>query len=63
LLETVAVLEGPGNVPLAPAAGAVKVTDTPFIGLPDSVTVACNAVAKAVPTVVLCVVPAVAAIT
>ena len=28
------------KVPLAPLAGAVKVTDTPLIGLPDSVTVA-----------------------
>jgi hypothetical protein len=50
------------KVPLAPLAGAVNVTGTPLIGLPDSDTVASRSVAKAVPTVALCGVPAVAAI-
>lgn len=50
------------KVPLAPAAGAVKVTETPAIGLPDSDTVAFRLVAKAVPSVALCGVPAVAVI-
>src|SRR5260370_1137003 len=51
------------NVPLAPLAGAVKVTTTPLIGLFEaSFTVACRGVANAVLTVALCGVPAVAVI-
>ena len=49
------------NVPLAPEAGAVKVTDTPLAGDPLDVTVACNAAAKGWPIAALCAVPAVAA--
>jgi hypothetical protein len=49
------------NVPLAPVAGAVKVTLTPETGLPLlSCTVACSAVPNAVLIVALCGVPAVA---
>jgi hypothetical protein len=50
------------KVPLAPLGGAVKVTDTPLIGLPDSETVAFRLVGKAVPTIVCCASPAVIAI-
>jgi hypothetical protein len=63
LVETVSVaVPEPANVPLAPAPGAVKVTETPLMGMPDSETVASSAAAKAVPTAVLCGVPAVAVI-
>ena len=49
------------NVPLAPVAGAVKVTTTPDTGLPPlSFTVACRAAPNAVLIVALCGVPAVA---
>jgi hypothetical protein len=62
-VETVSVfVPEPANVPLAPAPGAVKVTETPLMGMPDSDTVASRSVGKAVPTAVLCGVPAVAAI-
>jgi hypothetical protein len=61
-VETTAVADGPGNAPLAPLPGAVKVTGIAFCGVPDSVTVAFSAVAKAVLMVVLCGVPAVALI-
>jgi hypothetical protein len=58
----VAVVSPPANVPLAPLAGAVKVTATPLTGLLEaSLTVACSCVANAVFTVALCGVPAVAA--
>src|SRR5258708_3489738 len=58
----VAVFTPPANVPLAPLAGAVKVTITPLTGLfAASFTVACKAVANAVLMVALCGVPAVAA--
>ena len=51
----------PVNVPLAPLAGAVNVTEAPLTRFPPlSFTVACNAVAKAIVTGVLCGVPAVA---
>ena len=61
LLVTAVAVAEPLNEALAPLAGAVKVTVTPFIGLlPASVTVACKAVAKAVFTAALCGVPAVA---
>jgi hypothetical protein len=50
----------PANVPLAPLAGGVKVTETPATGLPDSATAACRLVGKTVFTAVLCGVPAVA---
>ena len=51
----------PPNVPLAPLAGAVKVTVAPLTGLLfESFTVACRGVAKAVPTVAFCGVPPVA---
>src|SRR5258708_624093 len=57
----IAVLTPPANVPLAPLAGAVKVTVTPLIGLPvASFTVACSCVANAVLMVALWGVPAVA---
>src|SRR4051812_47228087 len=56
-----AVRDAP-NVPLAPEPGAVNVTTTPLMPLPKlSFTVALKAAAKAVPTVELCGVPAVAA--
>jgi hypothetical protein len=41
------------KVPLAPEVGAVNVTDAPLKGEPFCVTVATNAVAKEVSTVVL----------
>lgn len=45
----VAVFTPPANVPLAPLAGAVKVTTTPLTGLlPASVTVTTKGAAKAV---------------
>ena len=51
----------PLKVPPAPLAGAVKVTVAPAIGaLTEFVTVACNSVAKVVPTAALCGVPPVA---
>ena len=52
----------PVKVAVGSLAGAVKVTNTPLIGLPDSDTVACSGFAKAVPTTALCGVPPVAAI-
>src|SRR5712664_2721110 len=59
----VAVFTPPANAPLAPLAGAIKVTVAPFTGLlPESFTVAWNGVANAVLIVALCGVPAVAAI-
>ena len=48
------------NVPLAPEAGAVKVTETPLTGLPPFVTVATNGLANAVLIVALCPPPLVA---
>src|SRR5215472_15230330 len=57
----VAVLTPPANVPLAPLVGAVNVTVTPLTGLlKESFTVAWSLTAKAVLTVALCGVPAVA---
>src|SRR5712675_475157 len=54
----------PANVPLAPVcAGAVNVTVTPeTVLLPESFTVAWNAIVNAVPIVAVCGVPAVAVI-
>jgi len=49
------------NVQLAPDDGAVKVTEAPAVGDPPVVTVATSGAANAVPTVVLCGVPLVAA--
>ena len=58
----VAVFTPPANVPLAPLAGAAKVTVTPLTGLlKESLTVACSCAANAVLTVALWGVPAVAA--
>ena len=58
-----AVNADPGKVPLAPLDGAVNVTITPLTGLLlASVTVACNAVANATFTFVLCPDPALAVI-
>ena len=58
----VAVFTPPANVPLAPLPGAANVTVTPLTPLPkESLTVACNCVAKAVLMDALCGVPAVAA--
>jgi hypothetical protein len=52
------VVSDPAKLPLAPDAGAEKVTVTPLTGLlPASFTVACRAVAKAVLMMVLCGVP------
>jgi hypothetical protein len=60
LLLVVTVAE-PVRLPLAPVVGATNVTDVPLTGLLlASFTVACSAVANAVPTVALCGVPAVA---
>jgi hypothetical protein len=49
------------KVPLAPVAGAVKVTDAPLTGAPPSFTVATSGAANAVVTTPLCGVPLVAA--
>lgn len=58
-----AVFVIPANVPLAPIAGAVNVTVTPLTGLCcESVTVACNGVAKALLMAAFCRVPALAKI-
>ena len=60
LVVAVAVAD-PLNAAPAPLAGAVKVTVTPLIGLLlASFTVACSAVVKALFTMALCGVPAVA---
>jgi hypothetical protein len=62
LALVVAVFTPPPNVPLAPLAGAVKVTNTPLTGLfPASVTVATKGAANAVLIVAFCGVPLVAA--
>jgi hypothetical protein len=51
----------PLKLPLAPLPGAVNVTIAPLTALPPaSLTVACRAVAKAVPSAALCGVPALA---
>jgi hypothetical protein len=51
------------NVPLAPDAGAVKVTDVPApTGVPFEYTVACSGAANGWLTCALCGVPLVAAI-
>jgi hypothetical protein len=60
LVVAIAVLLPPANVPLAPEAGAVKVTTTPLVGDPPVVTVATRGAAKAVLTTALCGVPLVA---
>ena len=61
LALVVAVLTPPANVPLAPLAGALKVTVTPLNGLPPlSFTVAAKGAENAVPIVALCGVPLVA---
>jgi hypothetical protein len=58
----VEVREPPVKVPLAPLAGAVKVTNTPLSGKPPVVTVATRGAANAVPMAALCGVPLVAVI-
>ena len=59
----VAVFTPPANVPLAPLAGAAKVTVAPLTGLfVESFTVACSCTENAVLTDALCGVPAVAVI-
>ncbi len=50
----------PANVPLAPLAGAVKVTVALLTGLPPVVTVACSAVVNALFMLALCGVPSLA---
>ncbi len=61
-LVTAVVVAVPfAKVPLAPVAGAVKVTVTPLVGTPPVVTVAPSLVANAVLTVAVCGVPLVAA--
>ena len=62
LVVTVTVVLVFAKVPLAPLAGAMKMTETPLTGLPDSVTVAARLVAKGLLTVVLWGVPALAVI-
>jgi hypothetical protein len=62
LVVAVAVLLPPAKVPLAPLAGAVKVTTTPLVGDPPVVTVATRGAANAVLTTALCGVPLVAVI-
>src|SRR5208282_722076 len=62
LVVSVSVLVPPANVPLAPVAGAVKVTKAPLTGDPPIVTVAINGAKNAVLTAVLCGVPLVGAI-
>src|ERR1700738_498314 len=58
-----AVFTPPANVPLAPLAGAAKVTVAPLTGLfVESFTVACSCTENAVLTDALCGVPAVAVI-
>jgi hypothetical protein len=60
LVVTIAVV-APAKVADAPVVGAVKVTFAPLTGvLPLVSTVTCNGVANAVPTVVVCALPAVA---
>jgi len=62
-VEAVVVFVPLANVPLAPLAGAVNVTDTFGTRFPSlSFTVACSKVANAVPTVAPCPDPAVAVI-
>jgi hypothetical protein len=59
---TVALAVPPLNVPLAPLAGAVNVTDAPDTPAPlPSLTVACKVVANAALILAFCGVPAVAA--
>ena len=61
--EVAATVVGPLNVPLAPLAGAAKVTVTPLRGLLfESFTLACRNDAKAAPMFALCGVPPVALI-
>ena len=61
LLVTAVAAAKPPNVPVAPVAGAVKVTVTPPTTLLlASLTIACKAVANTVLTLVLCGVPVVA---
>jgi hypothetical protein len=61
LFVTAVAVAEPLKAPLAPVAGALKVTVTPLTGLlPASFTVACNAEPNAVLTVALCGVPPVA---
>src|SRR5256714_14978079 len=55
--DTICTSERFPNDPLAPEAGAVKVTCAPVTGPPDEVTVASSRVAKVVLTAVLCGVP------
>jgi hypothetical protein len=57
-VEAVAVVNPPLNVPLAPLAGAVKVTVTPLSRLLlASLTVAVIAVPKAAATAAVCEIP------
>jgi hypothetical protein len=61
LVVTIVVV-APAKLAEAPVVGAVKVTLAPLTGPPPlASTVTCKAVAKAVPTVVVCALPAVAA--
>jgi hypothetical protein len=63
LVVTVSVaVEFDANVPLAPDAGAVKVTVTPAVGFPPVVTVATSGLVNVVATAVLCPDPLVDAI-
>jgi hypothetical protein len=59
----VAVVTPPANVPLAPDAGAAKVTVAPLMGVEPFITVTTNGLVNAAPTCALCPEPLVAAIT
>jgi hypothetical protein len=61
LALVVAVFTPPAKVPVAPEAGAVKVTVTPVVGDSPVVTVATSGAANAAPTAALCAVPLVTA--
>src|SRR5271166_4732558 len=62
LISVSVLVEFDANVPLAPDAEAVKVTNAPLTGDPPIVTVATRSDANFVLTIALCGVPPVAAI-
>lgn len=61
LALVVAAFTPPAKVPVAPEAGAVKVTVTPVVGDPPVVTVATSGAANDEATAALCAVPLVTA--
>jgi hypothetical protein len=60
LVVSVSVAVPFSKVPLAPLDGAVKVTETPPVGVPPVVTVATSGAANTVLTAAVCGVPLVA---